>query len=453
MYETFIDLDELITRCKDESARKFIQEAVACYRVGAYRSCIVSTWNAVVFDFIHKLRQLEQTGNGEASKILEDFEKKRKNRELKDLWQFESKIPDVAFKDFELITDIERTDITRLLEDRNRCAHPSMISLEEPFEATAELARCHMRSAITHLLQRPPVQGNSAINRIWDDIKSDYFPTDLTSAVRYFQKGLLARPRLSLIKNVVVGLSKSLLKETLSDNERERQFSALNAVNEMHHVEVGQVLTKNLSAIVEDLPDRDWDKLIVYLRKVKIATDHLNEPNRIKAIEFIRSIDVTDNNFHIHYEILVNASHVDFLVEEIKEKMKIVAPSDLLDLHKEFAEGISLFVEEIIKPTIQRRIEEFKTSPSFDSADRNGVNISKIFYLMTVCQKEEALNAFFENDQIHSRRNASSMIKSLFKEDTNNGSNVRSYWHNFCEHLSKHFPNDFSDIRILIIGL
>lgn len=58
MHETFIDLDELIVRCKDKQAKKFIQEAVACYRVGAYRSCIVSIWNAVVFDFLHKLREL-----------------------------------------------------------------------------------------------------------------------------------------------------------------------------------------------------------------------------------------------------------------------------------------------------------------------------------------------------------------------------------------------------------
>ena len=73
MYETFIDLDELIILCRDKSAKKFIQEAVACYRVGAYRSCIVSTWNAVVFDFVHKLRQLEQVGNGDASQLLQNF--------------------------------------------------------------------------------------------------------------------------------------------------------------------------------------------------------------------------------------------------------------------------------------------------------------------------------------------------------------------------------------------
>jgi hypothetical protein len=69
MYESFIDLDELIVRCRDKFSRKFIQEAVSCYRAGAYRSCIVATWNAVVFDFLHKLRELELLGDSEAAKL------------------------------------------------------------------------------------------------------------------------------------------------------------------------------------------------------------------------------------------------------------------------------------------------------------------------------------------------------------------------------------------------
>lgn len=86
MYEAFIDLDELIVRCRDKQARKFIKEAVACYRVGAYRSCIVATWNAVVFDFLHKLRELELLGDKEASKLLEQFEKLSSEKKVKELW-------------------------------------------------------------------------------------------------------------------------------------------------------------------------------------------------------------------------------------------------------------------------------------------------------------------------------------------------------------------------------
>ena len=85
MYETFIDLDELIILCRDKSAKKFIEEAVACYRVGAYRSCIVSTWNAVVFDFVHKLRELDQLGNGGASDLLKSFENMSQKSDVRNL--------------------------------------------------------------------------------------------------------------------------------------------------------------------------------------------------------------------------------------------------------------------------------------------------------------------------------------------------------------------------------
>lgn len=217
MYEAFIDLDELIVRCRDKQARKFIKEAVACYRAGAYRSCIVAIWNAVVFDFLHKLRELELLGDKEASNLLEQFEKLSSEKKVKELWQFESDIPKKALKPFELISTVEMSDIERLFEDRSRCAHPSMTSLEEPFEATAELARYHLRSAITHLLERPPVQGRAARERIFQDIKSEYFPTNPELAITYFQKSPLARARLALIKDIIIGLTISLLTEELPD--------------------------------------------------------------------------------------------------------------------------------------------------------------------------------------------------------------------------------------------
>ena len=178
MHEAFIDLDELIVRCRDKVSRKFIQEAVACYRAGAFRSCIVATWNAVVFDFLHKLRELELFGDKEAAKQLEEFDKLRNSEDYKALWQFESDIPKIALTKFELISPVEKSDIERLFADRSRCAHPSMTSLEEPFEATAELARYHLRSAVTHLLERPPVQGSAAKSRILQDNKTENLPTD-----------------------------------------------------------------------------------------------------------------------------------------------------------------------------------------------------------------------------------------------------------------------------------
>ncbi len=336
MYETFIDLDELIIRCRDKQAKKFIQEAVACYRSGAFRSCIVATWNAVVFDFLHKLRELDLLGNGEASNLLKQFENISSASKVKELWQFESSIPDLALTKFELISSVEKSDIERLFEDRSRCAHPSMTSLEEPFEGTAELARYHLRSAVMHLLQRPPVQGRSARERIFQDIKSDYFPTDPELATQYFQKSPLARARFILIKDIVLGLTISLLTENLPEDERARQFSALNAIYKIYPKEIVDILNNNLSnIIIHKVNDANWDKVIIYLGSIT-GWDMLSEPCQIKAKSFIEKIVIFDgfstSNKRFSPQminVLVKASYISFLKESVINKLKNFPLKDL----------------------------------------------------------------------------------------------------------------------------
>lgn len=329
MYEAFIDLDELVVRCKDKQAKQFIKEAVACYKAGAYRSCIVATWNAVVFDFLHKLRELERLGDKQASQLLSEFEKLRSSeKKFKELWQFESDIPKKALQPFELISNVEKSDIERLFEDRSRCAHPSMVSLEETFEATAELARYHLRSAVTHLLERPPVQGRAAKDRIFQDIKSEYFPVDSEKAIKYFEKGPLVRARLALIKDVILGLTTSLLKENLPDDERARQFSAINAISSLYSSQVREILNGNLSKIIIDkVEDANWDKVIIYLSKVP-NWDYIDEACQIKGAAFIDKLKIVhDGSSHRvnkkSLDILLMSNCIGFLSSAVDTKLQL----------------------------------------------------------------------------------------------------------------------------------
>ena len=365
MHETFIDLDELILRCRDKLAKKFIQEAVACYRAGAYRSCIVATWNAIVFDFLHKLRELELLGNGEATKILKNFEKISSGSKFKELWEFESDIPKVArTEELEFLSSVEESDIQRLFEDRSRCAHPSMTSLEEPFEATAELARYHLRSAVMHCLQRQPVQGNRAITKIWQDIGSEYFPKDSEKATQYFQKSLLASARPSLIKNVIIGLTVNLLTEEHSEDERLRQFSALNAVANMYHSQVKEILNERLSNIILDkVTDSNWDKVIIYFGTVKIW-DNLSEPCQLKAIAFMDKLEIFDRSLKYNpilpknVNVLLKATRVAFLKEIVNSKFQL-SLEEILSL-KYFCQNElkDNSINEIIKPLLEEKIPQ-----------------------------------------------------------------------------------------------
>ncbi|MGB3403534.1 MAG: hypothetical protein WBA77_12680 [Microcoleaceae cyanobacterium] len=362
MQETFIDLDELILRCRDKASKKLIQEAVSCYRAGAYRSCIVATWNAIVFDFMHKLRELELFGDKEAKKQLEEFENLRSSKQFRELWQFESNIPERAQKNFELISIVEQSDIERLFEDRSRCAHPSMTSLEEPFEATAELARYHLRSAVTHLLSRPPVQGRTARDRIFQAIQSDYFPKDPELAIKHFEHSPLARARLTLIKDVVIGLTKSLLTDDHSEDERERQFSALIAISSMYHQQTREILNDKLSSIILDkVKDENWNKVIIYLEKITVW-DNLSEPCRLKAEAYINQLEIFKDNqsswkksfSQEAVSILINASHIEFLRNTLINKLQTVALDQIISFVENYKD--ETFQEKILIPIFEVKI-------------------------------------------------------------------------------------------------
>ena len=231
-----VDLDVLVLRCRDERARDYIREAVACYRANAFRACIVATWNAVVFDYLHKLRELDLTGDANARQKLKEFEDIRASGEgqLREALEYERSLLDIAETEFEFITPLEKEDLVRLQKDRHRCAHPSMQSLSDPYQPTAELARAHMRNAVEIMLEREPVQGTAAFNRICEEVKSIYFPETVEDAKAYFQGGPLRRARSALVRRLLVGISKSHMRDLNPRPERRRQLAAIGAIISMH---------------------------------------------------------------------------------------------------------------------------------------------------------------------------------------------------------------------------
>lgn len=177
-----IDLEVLALKCRNEQSRAYIAEAVACYRSGALRACIVSTWIAVSFDYIDKMHLLRDDGDLEAASICKTLDSIRdpateRSAALKRSLEFERSILSDAHQKFEFLSSIEYEDLERLYKDRHRCAHPSMNRDEDFYQPSAEQARAHMRNAVFHMLQHPPTQGRKALQRVWEDTLLDSFPT------------------------------------------------------------------------------------------------------------------------------------------------------------------------------------------------------------------------------------------------------------------------------------
>lgn len=400
-----VDVDGLVLRCRDENARLYICEAVSCYKSGAYRACIVSTWNSVVFDFLHKLRELELTGDAKAKSILKRFEEIRVAGEarLKDALEFERDIINVALEDFELLTPIEAIDLERLRDDRNRCAHPSMLSDGVPYNPTAELARTHLRAAVEILLEKEPVQGKAAFARICDDIKSEYFPKQKTEAVVRLSEGPLKRARRPLIKNLIVGITKSILNEECGLSESKRQRTALAAIIEIHRGISEEVLKIELPKIVSALADDHLAMLIVFCKNITEAWEILPRSVQQKLLNYVTN-QPSDNKLVMS---LAGALYID--------ELKAAACSRVKDLP---IESFALLVKGLPVPElVPLVIEMFQNVLSFRRAEYVIDNlVIPMSRFMRAGDVVKVLTAIASNSQIWDASGIQGSIVRFFEE-------------------------------------
>ncbi|PVV21094.1 MAG: hypothetical protein B6D74_12205, partial [gamma proteobacterium symbiont of Ctena orbiculata] len=357
MSEQLADLDELVLRCRNKIARSYIKEAVRSYKAGAYRAAIVTTWIAIVFDYLDKLRELEISGHKDAKKELEEFEKHRKANDVKKSLDFERELLDNAKDRYEFISPYEHLDLSRLMEDRHRSAHPSMNSVEEVYKPTAEMARLHIRNAITAMLQYPPVQGKAALDSIKKDLESDYFPTSSDEAQKVLKSGPLGMPRDSLVRNLTIVLVKRLLLEDLSDKPHAQTCAALNAVREMHPEMATDVLKEKLSSVAGSVSDDRYHVAVKFLALIPDTWQFLDDGVRAKTENYANTMEGDQ---------VVNGFGYALRVQEISEQVEARIP-ELSD--EELIEVSRTFSEELPEKLADRALERYANATSWNDAN------------------------------------------------------------------------------------
>lgn len=266
--ERLTDLDELILRCRSDSAKSYASEAVASYRAGAYRSSIVTAWIALVSDIIEKIRDLDLAGDLQAKALVAELDgyKSRLDRGDKSAiglaLKIEREILEIARDKFALLDHQQFTDLDRLREDRNRCAHPSLQYLEEQYQPSGELARLHLRNLVVHLLSQPPIQGKAALDRLRNSITSKYFPTDFQKAKQTLQDAGLQRPTPSLVRALVDNLLFGFFEKDDGLHNLQATLTALKATLDLHRVDAEPRLTTQIRKIAQKVDDDDFPRLI-----------------------------------------------------------------------------------------------------------------------------------------------------------------------------------------------
>lgn len=286
------DLDELILTCSDPRSRAYIKESVQCYKAGAYRASVVACWIAVAFDLVDKIRELAATGDNLAQEQMARFEKTQNNNDIFGALSFEKELPDMALNKFEFISHLEHQDLVRLVEDRNRCAHPSKVSDAQVFEASAELARLHISNSVRSILSQPAAQGKPALERIMQDMDSRYFPSKYNDVFTFLSAGPLGRPKHSLYRNFIQIITKTILKHEATGQRRSRSILALLAMKKMHpalwDAEFPNILLKLIEHIIDEKDLVNTVIFMVYHHKLGVW-ECLSDFQRLRISTFVHN--------------------------------------------------------------------------------------------------------------------------------------------------------------------
>jgi hypothetical protein len=288
------DLDELVHSCRTDEARSFIAEAVACYRSGAFRACVVATWIAVVYDTLAKFRELALGGDKEAQLIIDELARLQPlivsgdQGAIKRILEIERTVVTVANDKFGFFDGQQVSDLARLQEDRNRCAHPTYQGTDQPYHPSAELARAHLVHAVDHVLALPPVQGKAATAHIVHLVESNFFPEDVEQAKVQLRLGGLDRPKDSLVRAVADHFIFGFLEGGPPIKGRTRTAVAIKATYDMFPGIVEPRMRKAMNTVGRRIVDKDLYLFFALQAYLSHTWGMLEEDNKNRVRELVR---------------------------------------------------------------------------------------------------------------------------------------------------------------------
>jgi hypothetical protein len=321
------DLDELLLKCRTGKSKRYITEAVQCYRAGAYRAAVVMTWLAVVFDLFEKLRELDLAGDANARTLTTQLDSIITRNDKASAMQFERDLLQKAHAELELFDDRVLLELERLRDDRNHCAHPSMLDAETHYAPSAEAVRYHLANAVEHLIRHGPSQGKSALVRLDNLLEASLFPSTQDELVEHLRHGPLGHPRQALLRNYLVILLKALfrerplanparIREILETGDRdERRLNCISATVQLHRNLALPVLDEKFDGLVTSGTDSNLSLATSLCARVPEVWMMLSRAQQNRTNRYVREGDSSS------VTILVDAWQVADLRASAQERL------------------------------------------------------------------------------------------------------------------------------------
>lgn len=292
---TLSDLDELVQRVRDTTSRSYLREAVAAYRAMAHRAAVVATWIAVSFDIIQKIRELAAQGDPKAVAEVKLIDAAIASQSPVQGQRVESNLLGLA-ESFEFLGTREKADLERLRDDRHHCAHPAFVQADSLFVPSPELVRTHIVHAVHHLLEHPPVQGRTLLDRIKIDLLQPSFPAERNAAVSYFTEKYCRRVKKGLPETMVKVLLKALITRADSDLVGKEAVVG-HCIAALAHAKLGdysETVKAQLRHLTDKADDATYQRVFHLLAADPTAWQLMDEPlkARLKSLLTSRSVDL-----------------------------------------------------------------------------------------------------------------------------------------------------------------
>ncbi|MFD2024080.1 hypothetical protein [Promicromonospora aerolata] len=236
-------VEELVGQVRDPRSRDHFAEAVRAYGAGAYRAAIISTWVTVALDLLGKIRQLSEDGEGAATEHIAKLDKAITSNDRWKLQELERSLLDVCRDSFELIDARDYVALTRLYQDRHVCAHPAFVAPEETFEASPELVRAHLATAVDSVLRHGATAGRRAIERFTTESKGSTWPASHEALVTYLRERYLERGKTGLRRNLAIVVVKGTIDRMTPEPTRRRLADAAHAIDEIDPLLLSEAAT------------------------------------------------------------------------------------------------------------------------------------------------------------------------------------------------------------------
>lgn len=205
-----IEIQEMLENSKDELAKAYINEAIQCYDIGAYRACINLTWQAVYVNIVYKIKSLSLQDTN-AQNFIKTLEQLIENQNGKQLSAIESDILDIDKQGINIITKDILVDLKRLKEDRNRCSHPNININDEAYIPSKDLTKSHLHNAVEKFISQENIYGKNFYQKVIEKIISTNFPEKYDDCVVVLKNHYLSRPNNALVKKLVEEIIRNII--------------------------------------------------------------------------------------------------------------------------------------------------------------------------------------------------------------------------------------------------